>query len=111
MALMQCLGILINDSICTYYFQDTSSISSNNQKQSEEGRKFVPNNIFDVIDHVSDDKSEPRSDLLTEGEVVTESRGGETTDMGTMCDQYQEKRDRIRCKVIACFRDSKLCFK
>ena len=94
------------------------------QNHREEGRKFVPNNIFDVIDHVGDDKYESQSagdvSISTEGENVTESSETEARSvksnakedvMGTMCDQYQDKKDKIRCKVIACFRDSKLCFK
>jgi len=74
-----------------------------------------------VIDHVGDDKNGSQSDVSTEGEKVTEASDTESTTtlknneekdiVGTMCDQYQDKKDKIRCKVIACFRDSKLCFK
>lgn len=104
--------------------QNTEDMSKIIQNHREEGRKFVPNNIFDVIDHVGDDKYESQSagdvSISTEGENVTESSETEATSvksnakedvMGTMCDQYQDKKDKIRCKVIACFRDSKLCFK
>jgi len=59
---------------------------------------------------------------LTEGEQATKPSDIKTTTvksvqkeerdiMGTMCDQYEEMKDKIRCKVIACFRDNKLCFK
>lgn len=77
-----------------------------------------------MIDHVRDDENESHSDVfLTEGEQVTETSDTETTTvkfgkikeersiMGTMCEQYEDTKDKIRCKVIACFRDSKLCFK
>ena len=74
-----------------------------------------------MIDHVGDDKNGSQSDVLTEGEQVTEASDTKSTTtvkrveekdiVGTMCDQYQDKKDKIRCKVIACFRDSKLCFK
>ena len=101
------------------WFQDPSS---NLQDQREEGRKFVPNNIFDVIDHVRDDENGSQSGVLTEGEQATKPSDIKTTTvksaqieerdiMGTMCDQYEEMKDKIRCKVIACFRDNKLCFK
>ena len=77
-----------------------------------------------MIDHVRDEKNESQKasdvSILTEGENVTEFSETEETNiksnakkdvMGNMCDQYQDKKDKIRCKVIACFRDSKLCFK
>ena len=74
-----------------------------------------------MIDHVGDDDNGSQSDVLTEGERATEANDTESTTtvksveekdiVGTMCDQYQDKKDKIRCKVIACFRDSKLCFK
>ena len=77
-----------------------------------------------MIDHVRDDGNGSQSDvILTEGEQVTEPSDTETPTvnsdkikeerdiMGTMCEQYEDMKDKIRCKVIACFRDSKLCFK
>ena len=77
-----------------------------------------------MIDHVGDENYELQKasdiSISTEGENITEFSETEATSvksnskkdvMGTMCDQFQDKKDKIRCKVIACFRDSRLCFK
>ena len=74
---------------------------------------------------MTDDKKGSQSDVLSEDDhdQVTEPSDSETTTVkssknedekeiiGTMCDKYEEMKEKIRCKVIACFKDSQLCFK
>jgi len=60
----------------------------------------------------SDDEQEP----IFQGRIheeSTETPNVEVTVVKTgkgMCDQMEEGREKVRCKVIACFRDNQYCF-
>ena len=94
-------------------------------------KKFVPNNIFDVIDHMKQEPKElqPQPSIESinfkidsvEGKHSIESTSSKENHaeyhidqrqmMSNMCEKFTNKKDVVRCKVIACFRDNKYCFK
>ena len=60
--------------------------------------------IFQGRINVSDQQGKEQSTKdLTEEEVRAREGKG-------MCDHINDERDRVRCKVIACFRDNQYCF-
>jgi len=91
----------------------------------------VPNNIFDVIDHMKEESKDlqPQPSIesinlkidsveekeakegASDKENTTEYHMDQRQMMSNMCEKFTNKKDVVRCKVIACFRDNKYCFK
>ena len=67
-------------------------INSSDQQVKEQSNKDL-----------TEDLTEDLTDDLSEEEVRAKEAKG-------MCDHINDERDRVRCKVIACFRDNQYCF-
>ena len=76
--------------------------------------RFVPNNIFDVIDHIDEKKTttEDTKDEKQSPSEIDKLVGGRKKKEYNYnnCDQYDQLMERMRCKVFACFEDNKYCF-
>ena len=80
------------------------------KEESKDLQPVVQPSVENIILEIDSIDKETKG-IDTETGTITDHYVDQREMMSNMCEKFTNKKDVVRCKVIACFRDNKYCYK
>ena len=80
------------------------------KEESKDLQPVVQPSVENIILEIDSIDKETKG-IYTETGTITDHHVDQREMMSNMCEKFTNKKDVVRCKVIACFKDNKYCYK